>query len=115
MTKRALLKLAQNSLATFKGTTTNFLQVEDSSKITLLKPTQASEFLNKLFDSQKKRDFTELSDGKIVLYTIMEQKLLQKKNDETNSLLGLKNNIFGEGMMKNLHNKYPTEIFIKGL
>ena len=115
MKKRELLKLAQNSLATFKGTTTDFIQVDNVEKITLLDTKNANEFLNKLFNSLKKRDFVELADGKIVLYNIMEQKLLKKKNDETNSLMGLKNTIFGEGMIKNLQNRYPTEIFIKGL
>jgi peptidyl-prolyl cis-trans isomerase D len=115
MTKRALLKLAQNSLATFKGSTTKFIQLEDSAKLTLLGADDAKEFLGKLFDSQKKRDFVELNDGKIVLYNIMEQKLLHKKDDKTNALLGLKNKLFGEGMIKDLQNRYPTEIFIKGL
>jgi peptidyl-prolyl cis-trans isomerase D len=50
------------------------------------------------------------------LYNILEQKLLNNKNKNGSDVITrLKNSLFSEGLMKTLQDKYPTEIFIKGL
>jgi peptidyl-prolyl cis-trans isomerase D len=113
---KILLKLAKKSLKTFKGTTTDFITRYDSDKITKLPSTQAKEFLLALFASEVKKGFINLNDGSIVLYDIMEQKLLDNTSiDGAEQVDKLKKSIFYEGLIKNLQNKYKTEIFIQGL
>ncbi|MDD2789477.1 MAG: SurA N-terminal domain-containing protein [Sulfurimonas sp.] len=116
-TKKAkLLEVATNSVPTFKGNISEFLTLEDSSKIADLSTEEASEFLGKLFNKQTKRSFITLNSGKVILYDILEQKLLSNSNNnQGDSVMRLKSAMFEEGLMKNLENKYQTEIFIKGL
>lgn len=114
--KSKLQELANNSLATFTGTTTEFLTADDAAKITMLDTNEAGEFLQKLFTSKKKRSYITLNSGKIVLYYILEQKLLDNSNSNlTQSIAKLKSGIFNEALIKTLENKYQTEIFIQGL
>ncbi len=114
--KEQILELAKNSISTFKGVETSYITSKDANKLTLLSDIEANEFLSKLFTSSKRRDFVQLSSGKIVLYNIMEQKML--KNEETNPeqlVTRLKSALFDEGLIKTLKNKYQTEIYIEGL
>ena len=116
-TKKAkLVELAEGSVKTFTGTDTDFLTLQDAAKLTDLSITEANEFLNELFNKQEKRSIIALSSGKIVLYNILEQKLLTNTNNNQNDLIvKLKSAMFNEGLIKNLQNKYNTEIFIEGL
>ncbi len=111
-----LLELAKSSEATFTGTATDFITNADASKITNMDTNEANEFLNALFSTQKKRGSIVLKDGNIVLYNILEQKLLNMTNaNPDNPIVSLKSAMFNEGLIKNLQNKYKTEIFIEGL
>lgn len=115
-TKSKLQELANGSLETFNGTTTDFITVNDAAKLTDLEVGDASEFLEKLFVSKKKRSYITLNSGKIVLYYILEQKLLDNSNNDlTQSLVKLKSGIFNEALIKSLEEKYNTEIYIQGL
>jgi len=77
---------------------------------------EANDFLVQLFNSQKKRGIIRLRDGKVVLYNILEQKMLNVSNiSEENSIIQLKSAMFNEGLIKTLQNEYETEIFIEGL
>ena len=109
-------ELANSSVGTFKGTVTDFITATDTNKISDLDTSKASEFLSKLFTSKKRRDYITLESGDIVMYNILEQKLLNKTNtNQNNSIVRLKSAMFNEGLIKNLQNKYKTEIFIQGL
>ncbi len=109
-----LQELAKNSYETFKGTTTDFITQTDSDKLTLLSSDDAAKFLNELFMKQDKKGFIEISDGKIVLYNILEQKMLENSQQDE-SLAQLKSSIFNDGLLSKLRSKYNTEIFIEGL
>ncbi len=114
--KSKMLELAQNSVATFKGKTSDFITSRDSDKLSELSKEDANEFLMKLFTKEQKRDYIVLESGKVVLYNILEQKLLDKSDENIgDSIAQLKSAMFNEGLIKNLQNKYTTEIFIKGL
>jgi len=114
--KEKLLALANTTLASFKGETTDYITVNSVDKLNQLSKEDAAEFLQKLFTSQKKKDFITLNDGKVVLYNILEQKLLTNKNsNESDVITKLKSTMFSEGLLKTLQNKYKTEIFIQGL
>jgi peptidyl-prolyl cis-trans isomerase D len=114
--KEKLFELANNSLATFKGKTTDFITVSSVDAVNGLSKEETAEFLQKLFVSNKKRAFITLKDGKVVLYNILEQKLLNNKNsNQSDVITRLKSTMFSEGLLKTLQNKYQTEIFIQGL
>lgn len=115
--KRArLLELAKNSFSTFKGKITDFITVNDSNKLTELSESEASEFLNTLVAKESKKGYITLESGSVVMYNILEQKLLNNDNSDQNNVIGrLKSTMFNEGLMKNLQSKYKTEIFIEGL
>ena len=114
--KEKLLQLANSSLNSFTGKTSDFLTITSVDKIKDLNKQETADFLQKLFTSDKKRSFIGLNNGKIVLYNILEQKLLTNTHDNvSDSVAKLKNTIFGEGLMKTLQNEYPTEIYIQGL
>jgi peptidyl-prolyl cis-trans isomerase D len=114
--QKKLLELANSSLEGFKGTVSDFFTFNENSKLTLLTQTEAREFLNKLFVSNKKRSFIQLSNSKVVLYEILEQKLLTNANNsDGNEIARLKGAMFNEGLIKTLENKYQSEIFIQGL
>jgi len=77
---------------------------------------EANEFLNQLFNSQKKRGIITLKGGKVIVYNILEQKILNVSNNNQDiSITRLKSAMFNDGLIKNLQNKYKTEIFIEGL
>ena len=114
--QKKVLELANASVANFQGTLSDFFTVADTNKIALLSEAEAREFLNKLFTTNKKRSFVQLSSSKVVIYEILEQKLLTNTNNsEGNEIAKLKGAMFNEGVIKTLENKYPTEIFIQGL
>ncbi|MDA7817681.1 SurA N-terminal domain-containing protein [Sulfurimonas sp.] len=109
-------ELAKQSVSSFKGNVTDFITVKDTSKLTKLEENQAKEFLAQLFESQDKRAYIRLSNGDIVMYNILEQKLLSMTNtNQDNPIVRLKSAMFNEGLIKNLQSKYKTEIFIQGL
>jgi len=114
--KSKLLELANSSLKSFTGKTTDFITAMSIKDIDGLTTEEASDFLQKLFVSKEKKSFIVLNSGKIILYDILEQKLLDNSNsDQSNLVIKLKSAMFNEGLIKNLQNRYKTEIFIQGL
>ncbi len=114
--KEKLLALAESSLETFKGITSDFLTLDDSDKLDSLTQNDSSDFLEKLFNMDKKSSFIVLNSGKIVLYRIVEQKLLTDvEYDEISTIAELKSKIFNDSLIKNLNNKYNTNILVEGL
>lgn len=113
---KKLLELANASLEHFSGETTDFLKAGEMQKLTGLTQTEVKEFLDKLFVSNKKRSFIPLSSSKVVLYDILEQKLLTNTdNTQGDEITRLKSTLFNSALIKSLQEKYPTEIFMQGL
>lgn len=111
-----LQELAKSSIASFSGKTTGFITGNNASELTDMPETDAGEFLSKLFTSKKKRDFITLTNGNVIMYNILEQKLLDKQIDNNNNpVIRLKKTAFDQGLLKNLQNRYKTEILIQGL
>jgi len=114
--REKLLDLANSTLSTFKGETTDFLTKQDTKAIKELRFNDSKEFLEKLFNLDKKNSFIELSSGKIVLYKIIEQKFIDSKQEiDTGKMEDLKNSIFNVKLLENLNNRYNTKILVEGL
>ena len=114
--KSALSKQAQSELNDFKGQVSEFVTRQESGAIDGLSEQDASDFLNKLFMQQTRRGIVELS-GKVVLYYILEQKLLDiEQENETEMLVKqsterLKQSLFDNGLYKLLEVRYPVEVY----
>ena len=111
-----LLELAQNSVATFSGKTTDFITAKDVTKIAGLNEREGFEFLSQLFKNNKKRGFVTLSNKKVVLFNILEQKLLNNSKENVDSVIvNLKTDLLDENLLKMLKKRFKTEIFVEGL
>jgi peptidyl-prolyl cis-trans isomerase D len=111
-----LQELAENSKENFEGITTQFLSRDDVSQIDGLNQAETTEFLGKMFESENKRGYITLTNGNIVLYAILEQKMLNESiTDQASNVMSTKSQILNRGLIKVLEEKYPTEIYVKGL
>ena len=114
--KSKLQELAKNSYQTFSGTETDFITRKDGSKLAGLSAAEGNEFLSKLFDSKQKQGFITLESGNVIIYNVLEQKLLQEKKAEDETIVAkLKGNLIDQGLIKTLENKYPVEIYVEGI
>ncbi|MFA6191020.1 MAG: peptidylprolyl isomerase [Sulfurimonas sp.] len=113
--KNQLLNTAKAAMDTFNGTVTDFITSSDAAKLNDIEATEAKEFLTHLFNQQNKKGYIVLKSGKIVLFNILEQKLLNNENtNQSDTIARLKSAMFNEGLINSLKNKYHTEIFIQG-
>ncbi len=114
-TSQRLEELAKNSVATFKGKTSPFVTRESIDKLAPLAEYEAAEFLEALFSQQEKRGFVKIKGEKIVLFNILEQKLLKKENNtQERNVLRLKTSLLNEGLLKKLEVQYPVTSYLKG-
>jgi peptidyl-prolyl cis-trans isomerase D len=114
--KTKLQELAQNSYKTFTGTTSDFITHTDGAKLAGLSSTEGSEFLTKLFTSKQKQGFVTLESGNVIIYNVLEQKLLQDKTiADEKTVLKLKGSLLDQGLIKALETKYPVEIYVEGI
>jgi len=114
--KDQMLALAKKTYTNFKGMQTDFITREDVESIKKL-PTQASaEFLSKLFQQSNKQGYIVLENGTIVLFNILEQKLLNKTNEQSKALVKqVKEQLLNSDLIKLLRSKYSTQMFVKGI
>ncbi|MFA6196451.1 MAG: peptidylprolyl isomerase [Sulfurimonas sp.] len=113
--KSKLLDIAKGSVEAFNGISTDFITSNDASKMKNMETTEANEFLMQLFTQQNKKGYISLNDGKIILFNILEQKMLKTENNQNDVVARLKSAMFNDGLINTLKNKYQTEIFIQGL
>jgi len=119
--KEALLALAEERLKTFdksKAIISDFLKLEENVNLNPLNNQESLQFLQKLFTSSKEKGIISVAD-KIVVYTILEQKLAPVDVNETESVKQtvntLKQNTLESNLIKMLDKKYPTETYMGGL
>jgi peptidyl-prolyl cis-trans isomerase D len=116
MKKTKLQELAQSSVKTFHGTVSDFIQRKENVSLSGLSTVEASEFVDKLFGSKQKQGFFTLKSGNVILYTILEQKLLQDPTiTDEKTVMKLKGNVLNQKLLKELESKYPIEIYAKGI
>lgn len=116
MKKNKLQELAQNSYKTFTGTVSDFIIHTQSASLGGLSPAESAEFVNKLFQTKQKQGFLTLKSGNVILYNVLEQKLLEDKTvAEENTAMKLKENLLNQKLMKMLESKYPIKIYAEGI
>ncbi len=111
-----LQELANNSLATFSGQESPFVTRDFAHSLNGLNDEETKLFIDELFKQSSKRGAITLDNEKIVLFHILEQKMLKtSKTDEKNSVLRLKTTLLDQGLTKMLESRFPVEIYIEGL
>lgn len=119
--KEALMALAQSQVKEFDQSDaiiSDFLKLDGKSNLKALNNEESLKFVQKLFTSYKEKGMISISD-KIVVYSILEQKVSAMDKNETKTIEEtvnkLKNNTFETNLIKLLDKKYPTEVYQGGL
>lgn len=116
MKKVKLQELAQESYKTFQGDVSEFITLSKPSSLGGLTPPESAEFTKQLFASQQKRGFFTLQTGNVILYNVLEQKLLQDGAvADDNTVIKLKGNLLNQKLLKELESKYPVKIYVEGI
>jgi len=117
---KALEARAKELLENFSGETTDYICRDDIGAIKGLDEAEATLFLKKLFVSTESKGIIKLSDVKIVLFKILDQKLgLKSKIDANKELIkagatDLKTRLQYRGLIEKLKKIYPIEVSGKG-
>ena len=116
--KEALSSLANDKLTKIDNIETNvstFITLENAETQKLgLNQQETVKFISKLFTSEEEKGIIPIG-SKVVVYKIIEQKLIPLENNETESLYKnadkVKYQSFQTGLMKELDKKYPTKLY----
>jgi len=119
--QKALLTLAESTLKNFdvsNATVSDFVTLEKHDNLKPLNLQESLQFLQKLFTSSEENGIISILD-KVIVYNIMEQKLLPMDENKTDlvkqTVNQIKANIFESNLIKVLDSKYPTEVYMEGL
>jgi len=119
--KEALATLAESTLNTIdeqNATVSDFMSLDHFDNINKLNSQESLQFLQKLFTSLKEKGIISVSN-KVVVYSIMEQKLLPLDENQTDivkkTVETTKQRVFENNFIKILDTKYPTEVYMGGL
>ena len=119
--KEALQNLAALTLKNFDindSIISDFVKLEENVNLKPLNNQEGLQFLQKLFTSSKEKGMISLSN-KVVVYNILDQKLLSIDENQTSfinqTVNKLKQSTFESNLIKMLRDKYPTEVYMGGL
>jgi len=119
--KEALIALAESTLKNFDqndSIISDFVKLEEGVNLKPLNNQESLQFLQKLFTSSKEKGIISVLD-KVIVYNILEQKLLPMDINQTDivnqTVNTLKESTFESNLIKMLHKKYPTEVYMGGL
>jgi len=116
--KEALAVLADTKLTTIDNDETNvtdFITLDNAEKQKIgLNPQETSDFISKLFTSNKEKGIIPIG-SKVMVYKIVEQKLITLENNETKDLYKnidlVKQQSFQANLIKKLDEMYPTKLY----
>ncbi len=119
--QKALLALAQKALETVDKShqkITDFMTLDHFDNLEGLNSQESLQFLQKLFTSSKEKGIINVSN-KVVVYSIMAQKLLPADGNQTKivkqTVNTTKQRVFERNFLKMLDTRYPTEVYMGGL
>ncbi|MGB5505997.1 MAG: peptidylprolyl isomerase [Sulfurovum sp.] len=119
--KEALLTLAESTLKNFDqndAIVSDFVKLEENVNLNPLNNQESLQFLQKLFTSSKEKGIISVFD-KVIVYNILEQKLLPMDENQTafvkQTVNKLKQTTFESNLIKMLDKQYPTEVYMGGL
>jgi len=117
-----LTKLADNILKNFNesnATLSDFVALDSRKPLEPLNLQESLQFLQKLFTSQKEKGIISI-EGKVIVYSIVEQKLVSKDKGEKSDFVKktadqIKGQDFQSNLLKSLEQKYTIEKFVGGI
>jgi len=119
--KEALLALAESTLSkndTSSFDVSEFVTLQNRDNLKSLNSQESLQFLQKLFTSNKENGIISVVD-KVVVYNILEQKLLSVDVNQTEMISktadDMKKKTFESNLLKMLDDQYPTEVYMGGL
>ncbi len=119
--KKGLSTLAESTLKNLdesNATVSDFITLEKSDNLKSLNSQESLQFSQKLFTSIKEKGIISVSD-KVIVYNIIEQKLLPMDSNKTaivkETVNQMKKRTFETNLIKMLDKKYPTEVYMEGL
>ena len=119
--KEALLTLSKSTLTNISSSNANvsdFLTLNSRDNLKSLNLQESLQFLQKLFTSNKEKGIISVLD-KVIVYNIVEQKLLSVDANQTDfvkqTVNQMKKKTFESNLLKMLDKKYPTEVYMGGL
>ena len=115
------MTLAESTLKNFDqndATVSDFVKLEENVNLNPLNNQESLQFLQKLFTSSKEKGIISVFD-KVIVYNILEQKLLPMDVNQTDFVKQtankLKQSTFESNLIKMLDKQYPTEVYMGGL
>jgi len=116
--KEALATLADTKLTTIdsdEANVSNFITLDNAEKQKIgLNTQETSDFISKLFTSNKEKGIIPIG-SKVMVYKIVEQKLVTLENNETKDLYKnidlVKKQSFQANLIKKLDEMYPTKLY----
>ncbi len=106
---------ANEALPTFKGQTSDFITTTQSTPLAGLSEEESKLFVSKLFASSQERGVVAVSESKVVLFNILEQKLTNNTTGtEAQQVAQLKSSIFNASLIKMLEAKFSVESYVGG-
>jgi len=120
--KEKMLELAEKSVKNLQDNNpiiTDFVKMDSIDKIQNLTKEESLHFLQNLFISNKEKAIIELSDKKVVVYNILEQRIEPVDNNMSKIIKPivnkLKTELYQANLIDELNSKYKTEVYVKGL
>ena len=102
-------------LPTFKGQVSDFITTTSTAAISGLSEEESKLFISKLFAASQQRGSVPVSESKVVLFNILEQKLTDNTTGtEAQQVAQLKSSIFNASLIKMLEEKFRVESFVEG-
>jgi peptidyl-prolyl cis-trans isomerase D len=116
MKKNQLQVFAEQKYKTFSGIVSDSITPSKKTTLAGLSEQESAEFISKLFASKQKRGFLTLQSGNVILYNVLEQKLLEDTLvTDDNTVIKLKGNLLTQKLLKALEHKYPVKIYVEGI
>lgn len=109
--KKQLQQKVMESQKSFKGNITDFITINNTNAFSGLNATETAQALKNLFKSHKKIGNIAISNTKVLLYEVQEQKLLLNSKSKSNLeaiVARLKKQAHSNALIKTLDKKYPT-------
>jgi peptidyl-prolyl cis-trans isomerase D len=120
--QEALQTKAENiikKLQNYNPIITDFVKLDTINNIKGLNSQESLHFLQNLFTSNKQKGIIYLSEQKVVVYNIIEQKFDNIDSNITKNINPivnkLKSDVFQSNLIEQLNAKYQTEVYVKGL
>jgi peptidyl-prolyl cis-trans isomerase D len=110
---------AKEALDTFEGTDIGYVSRDSVKKILDMDETQSVAFINYIFDQKDKVGY-KISDGKALLFRILEQKLLPNSQADkyasliNDNVIQMKQAELNLNLIKKLKERYEIEQYYKG-